>query len=396
MVPAALVGMEWLPLTASGKVDRRALAALEVDFGAEAGVERVPPRTPTEQTLADVWRDLLRLEQVGVRDDFFRLGGHSLLATQVVSRVRRLLGAEIGVRAVFEAPTIEGLARLIDDILPERPGSNPPALARRGRSEGELLPLSFPQRRLWFLDRLQPGASVYNMPMAYRLRGALDPAALAAAVGELARRHESLRTRFATADDEPFQVVSPPGPVPVPLVDLTGLVAEEAEREGLALGAVEALRPFDLERGPLFRVSLFRLEERDWILLLAMHHIVSDGWSMGVLWRDLEALYTAAATGEAVSLPAPALRYSDYAAWQREWLEGDGVEGDLVYWRERLAGSAPLLELPTDRPRPAEQTYRGAWESFTVGGPAAGRLRRLSRESGAALFMTAQIGRAHV
>ncbi len=362
MVPSAFVWLEALPLTPNGKVDRGVLARLEAK--AELG-GYVAPRTGVEQILARIWEELLGLERVGVHDDFFHLGGHSLLAIQVLSRVRRLLEVELSIRSLFESPTLETLARAVEEELEKSGRAAGMVLPERLRDQAA--PLSFAQQRLWFLDRLQPGSSSYNMPMAYRLRGRLEPGLLAAALGEIVRRHEALRTRFAEGVTGPVQLIDPPASLLLPWVDLGGLPEPVREAEMSRLTRAEAARPFDLERGPLLRPWLLRLAAGEWVLMLSMHHIVSDGWSMGVLLRELDALYRAALAVEPSPLPELPMQYVDYALWQREQLSGEALEGQLAYWRERLAGHPPALELSTDRPRPAVQSFRGATEPLALG-----------------------------
>ncbi len=388
MVPAALVWLEGLPLTPNGKVDRRALERIEV--AAEPSSGYVAPTTPVERALAVMWAELLRVERVGIRDDFFRLGGHSLLATQVLSRTRRDFGAELTIRALFESPTIEAFAGRVERAGPDAAPETASALVRRAGDRK--LPLSSAQARLWFLDRLQPGSSLYNIPLAYRLRGGLEPAALAAACGEILRRHEALRTRFAEEEGGPEQVIEPAAAFVLPRVDLGGVPPSSRRREEERLTGEEARRPFDLARGPLFRALLLRNGESDWVLLLALHHIVSDGWSMGVMLRELEVLYAAALSGLASPLPELPLQYGDFAVWQRGWLRGEALQAQLAYWRQRLAGHPPFLALPTDRPRPAMQTFRGEEEPLRLGAEASAALRELSRRGGAPLFMTALAG----
>ncbi|MEO6195390.1 MAG: amino acid adenylation domain-containing protein, partial [Thermoanaerobaculia bacterium] len=382
MIPSAFVWLDALPLTPNGKIDRSALARLEAR-AESAGY--VAPRSGIEQALAELWAELLGLERVGVHDHFFRLGGHSLLAIRVLSRVRRLFGVEIAIRTLFESPILEALARAVAGALEgsERAAGAVPVERSRGRE----LPLSFAQQRLWFLDRLQPGSSSYNMPMAYRLRGGLRPAALAAALGEIVRRHEALRTRFVEGAAGAVQVIDSVL-FSLPLIDLGGLPEPARSGEESRLARVEALRPFDLERGPLLRPLLVRAAADEWVLLLSMHHIVSDGWSMGVLLHELEVLYRAALSGDCSPLPEPPMQYADYALWQRDQLQGEALESQLSYWRERLAGHPPALELPADRPRPAVQTFRGALEPLSLDAKLSKRLRELSLRSGAPLFMT--------
>ncbi|HEY0513394.1 MAG TPA: amino acid adenylation domain-containing protein, partial [Thermoanaerobaculia bacterium] len=390
MVPTAFVWLEELPLTASGKVDRLALAGLDVT--PVMAEEYVAPRTAVEAALAGVWSELLGVERVGVRDSFVQLGGHSLLGIQVLSRVRRLFGVEMRIRTLFESPTVEALARSVERAREEGEAASP-ELAQVPRTVPQTeLPLSFAQARLWFLDRLQPGTSVYNVPVGYRLRGRLEPAALVAALGEIARRHEALRTRFADGTDGPMQVIEPAGAFSLPQVDLGSLPEAFRRREERRLSAAEAVRPFDLARGPLLRSLLLRLAEGEWLLVATTHHIVSDGWSVGVLARELETLYGAALSGGPSPLPELPVQYGDFALWQRQWLRGEVLERQLAYWRERLAGHAPVLELPADRPRPAVQTFRGAAEPVSLGAEVSAGLRALSRKSGTPLFMTVLSG----
>ncbi|HEV3050635.1 MAG TPA: amino acid adenylation domain-containing protein, partial [Longimicrobium sp.] len=382
MVPSAVVMLEALPLTPSGKVARRALPAPEYAAAEEA---YVAPRTPTEEVLAGIWAEVLRLERVGVEESFFELGGHSLLATRVVSRIREVFGVEMPLRALFEAPTVAELAVRVEEMrraeLPVLPPVVP--VERRGT-----LPLSFAQERLWFIDRLEPGSTTYNIPAALRLAGALNEPALERAVGEIVRRHEALRTVFAEVDGSPVQMIAPFGGFTLPMEDLAGL--SEADREAAVRRRTgkEAARPFDLSAGPLFRAALLRLSAEEHVLLLSMHHIVSDGWSMGVLFRELSALYDAYRGGRESPLPDLPVQYADYALWQREQLEGEALDRQLSYWREQLSGAPELLELPTDRPRPPVQTYRGASVSVELSAELLEGLQALGRREGATLYMT--------
>ncbi|HYR12414.1 MAG TPA: amino acid adenylation domain-containing protein, partial [Longimicrobium sp.] len=382
MVPSAVVMLESLPLTPSGKVARRALPAPEYAAAEEA---YVAPRTPVEEALAGIWAEVLRLERVGVEDRFFDLGGHSLLATRVVSRIRELFGVELPLRALFEGPTVAELAKRVEEMRrAELPVLPPVVPAERTGA----LPLSFAQERLWFIDRLEPGSPVYNIPAARRLGGALDEAALERALGEIVRRHESLRTVFAEADGAPVQVIAPFGGFALPVEHLSGLSAADREAAVRRRAGEEARRAFDLSAGPLFRATLLRLGEEDHVLLLSMHHIVSDGWSMGVLFRELSALYEAYREGRESPLPELPVQYADYAVWQRAQLEGEVLDRQLGYWRERLADAPALLELPTDHPRPAMQTFRGAYERIELPGELLERLQALGRSEGATLYMT--------
>jgi amino acid adenylation domain-containing protein len=295
-----------------------------------------------------------------------------------------VFGVELPLRALFEGPTVAELAGRVEEIRRAELPVLPPVVPT-GRTGA--LPLSFAQERLWFIDRLEPGSAVYNVPVAWRLGGALDEAALERSLSEIVRRHESLRTVFREVDGSPVQVIAPFGGFVLPVEDLSGL--SEADREA-AVGrraGEEARRAFDLAAGPLFRAALLRLGAEDHVLLLSMHHIVSDGWSRGVLYRELSALYAAYREGRESPLPELGVQYADYAVWQREQLAGEALERQLSYWRGRLAGAPELLELPTDRPRPPVQTYRGAHERSELSPELLERLQALGRGEGATLYM---------
>ncbi|MFP5286705.1 MAG: amino acid adenylation domain-containing protein, partial [Thermoanaerobaculia bacterium] len=371
LIPAAFVPVSALPLNTAGKVDRRALPSPEAP-GAAGGALL----TPTEERLAALWAEVLGIERIGPEDSFFALGGHSLLAVRVLSRLRQLLGADLPLRTLFAAPTVRALARAVDAVV-QRPESALPPLERG--PEGGLAPLSFPQQRLWFLDRLQPGLALYNVPLALRLDGPLDPAALARALEGVIRRQDVLRTRFVEVDGEPRQEVLPPAPLALPEVDLRALQPEARAGELARLGQGEALRPFDLSRAPLLRALLVRLDAEERALLLTLHHIVSDAWSDEILGRELSALYAGR------PLPGLPIRYADDARWQRSWPEAY-LSAQLAYWTRQLDGLA-TLELPTDRPRPPVQTFRGGVVHFAVPEETASALSALARHRGATLFL---------
>ncbi|HEU4560885.1 MAG TPA: amino acid adenylation domain-containing protein [Longimicrobium sp.] len=381
MVPAALVALHSLPLTLNGKLDVKALPAPDL---APSGDRYVAPRTPVEEVLAEIVAEVLRLERVGLHDDFFELGGHSLLAIRVISRIREMFGAELPLRALFEGPTPAKLAGRVEALCRAGAPVLPPVVpvARTG-----VLPLSFAQERLWFLDRLQPGSTVYNITVALRLRGSLDVRALERALGEIVRRHEALRTTFPEREGGPVQVVAPFGGLALPVEELPGLAEAEREAEARRWVAGEAARPFDLAAGPLFRAGLLRVDDDAHVLLLSMHHAVSDGWSMDVLFGELSVLYAAYRDGGDSPLPALPVQYADYAIWQREHFRGEALERQLAYWRERLAGAPALLELPTDHPRPAVQSFRGAQEPVELPAALLERLRALGHREGATLYM---------
>ncbi|HEU4456625.1 MAG TPA: amino acid adenylation domain-containing protein, partial [Longimicrobium sp.] len=382
MVPTAFVPVDAFPLTPSGKLDRRALPE-------PAGVDEeayAAPRTATEEILAAIWADVLRLERVGVHDDFFALGGHSLLAIRLVSRVRDALGAELPVRAVFEHPTVAALAEEAERL--RRGGGVPivPPVVPVPR-DGPL-PLSFAQQRLWFIDRLEPGSAAYHIPAALRLTGALDVSALRRALSEVVRRHEVLRTTFGMIDGEAVQVIAPPAPIPFPEIDLRGLGVEDREEMLLRLAADEAAHPFDLAADAPVRATLVTLGGEERAVLFTLHHVAGDGWSMEVLVREVSALYAAFAEGRESPLADLPVQYADHAAWQRGWLEGGVLDAQLGYWRDRLAGAPALLEVPTDRPRPSVAGTRAGERAFALSPETSAALRALSRREGATPFMT--------
>ncbi len=386
MVPGAVVVLERLPLTPNGKVDRRALPAPD----ALATDDYAAPRTPAEEILAGIWAQVLKVERVGVRDNFFALGGHSLLATRVVSRIRAAFGVEVPLRSVFEAPDLAGLAERVDAAVREGAGMGAPPLLRVPRDRP--LPASFAQQRLWFIQQMEPSSSAYNMPYAMRLRGALDLGAMERALDAVRARHESLRTVFAFEEGVPVQVVEPPRPRRLAVEDLTALAPEARAWTARERARAEAATPFDLAREPLLRARLLHLDDDDWGLLLTLHHIVTDGWSTGILMGELSAFYTAIAAGREARLPALPVQYPDYAAWQRGWLAGPVLERQLEFWREQLGDAPPLLELPTDRPRPPVQSPRGAHRTFAVSERATTALRELTGREGATVFMTLLAG----
>ena len=385
LVPAVFVALDALPLTPNGKVDRRALPAPEADALHRAG-EAVAPRTETERRVAGIWQEVLGLPAVGVEESFFELGGHSLLATRVMARLRQAFAVELPLRVLFERPTVAALAREVEAVRRAGTELRQPPIVPVAR-DGDL-PLSFGQERLWFLDQMEPGSAFYNVPLALRLGGRLEVRALAWGVAEVVRRHEVLRTRYPAVDGRPRAVIDPPRPPSLPLVDLSGLDPERRRAEARRLVDEASRRPFDLARGPLLRALLLRVSAEEHVLLLAMHHVVSDGWSAGVLLRDLAALYRAYRLGGPAPLAELPVQYADYAAWQRDWLRGEVLEEQLAWWREELAGAPALLELPVDRPRPATQRHRGARAGIRVPRTLSQALQGLGRAEGATLFMT--------
>ncbi|MEM7353574.1 MAG: amino acid adenylation domain-containing protein, partial [Acidobacteriota bacterium] len=393
MVPASFVFLDRLPLTQNGKIDRTALARLETaPTGAETFDGNGQPRTPLEEQLAAIWADVLGRQRVGIHDDFLALGGHSLRATQVVSRIRSQLRAEITIRQVMEVTTVAELARLLTTLQASDPSTVEPDLVPRSDIDTPP-PASFAQQRLWFLERWLPGNLAYSVPLVLRFSGHLRVAALVPALGEIARRHEALRTTFQDSEAGPIQVIAPPSSAldRLPMVDLSAL-GDAGRTEAEALLQREARRPFDLARGPLWRKLLLRLDPTRHLLLCNLHHIVFDGWSQGIFFRELAALYDAAVLGKTAVLAHLPVQPADFAKWQQAWLQGDTLEAELSYWRDRLAGASGLLRLPTDRPRPAVQRYRGAIRTFEVPAALKSRLEDLAGQRGGTLFMVAMAG----
>ncbi|MFL6197053.1 MAG: amino acid adenylation domain-containing protein, partial [Thermoanaerobaculia bacterium] len=392
MVPSAFVVLPALPLTRTGKVDRRALPP-----PGPPARDATAPRNATEAAVAEAWSVLLGVGEVGAFDDFFALGGRSLMAGRLAAWVHERLGVELPPRVVFQEPTVARLAAWIAAERTERAdraercrvdASRVPVLSPG--LAGATAPLSFAQQRLWFLDRLQPGSPVYNMPLDLRLSGPLRPSVLQGSLAEVVRRHAALRTTFHGASD-PVQAVRPAAGWTLPLIDLEALDPGLREAEAARLALAEVRRPFDLGRWPLLRTFLLRLDGGGHRLFGAVHHIVCDGLSMEALQRELGALYGAFAAGRPSPLAEPPVQYPDFAVWQRSWLSGGELERQLAGWRGRLASPLPpsaVLELPADRPRPAVRSQRGAVETASLPASLADRLERLGRSHGATPFMT--------
>ncbi|MFI2215230.1 condensation domain-containing protein, partial [Streptomyces sp. NPDC020141] len=373
MVPTAFVLVDAVPLTRNGKVDRLRLPAPAQEHrpsGAGAA-----PENGTERAIADIWRELFGTEGIGVEDDFFDLGGHSLIATRIVSRLRAAVDPAVSVRDLFEHRTVRALAAA---VRAAEPSSGTGRVLPRAAGTGEL---SFAQRRLWFFDQLSPGSATYNVTVAWRVGGRIDPQVLARALREICERHEVLRTSFAESEGRPYPVVSPSAAFVLETEDLRG-AEDEAVRRVQRL----AVKPFDLNAGPLLRVQLFKVAEDRHRLALHLHHIVVDGWSMDVLWKELSALYDAYAAGLPSPLPPPAIQYADYAAWQNAWLESEPVREQLRYWTGALAGAPESPVLPS-RPRPKVRSGRGRTHRFTVPAETAEALGAVGRAHGATPFM---------
>ncbi|MFB2896611.1 amino acid adenylation domain-containing protein, partial [Aerosakkonemataceae cyanobacterium BLCC-F50] len=384
MVPSAFVLLESLPLTTNGKVDRRALPA--PDFQSQLDKFEAP-RTPIEEMLVQIWSQVLKVEQVGIHDNFFELGGHSLLATQLISRVRKVFQVELPLREFFATPTVGELAQSINRLQQQNLKLSAPPILPTDKNNTPL-PLSFAQQRLWFLDQFEPNSALYNIPLALRLEGTLNPAALEKSLQEIIARHEALRTNFKTIDEEAVQIIQDITNWQVSVVDLKQLSINEQEIKAEELAQQEALQPFDLTQEILVRATLVELSETEHLLLICMHHIVSDGWSMGVFLQELTSLYNAYSQGLPSVLNPLIIQYPDFAIWQRQWLQGEILQTQLNYWQQQLADAPALLSLPTDHPRPAVQSFAGTHLEFSLSAELTQKLIKLSREQGVTLFMT--------
>ena len=383
MIPTAFVQMAKLPLTPNGKVDRKALPA--PNQSPDAGAVYIAPRTPLEEILAQIWKDVLRIEKVGVHDNFFSLGGHSLLATQVISRIRHVAGVEVPLRHIFEWPTIAELVVKIEEIKTDESVVLPP-INRASRDRA--LPLSFAQRRLWFLNQLEPNNPYYNIPMALRLKGTLDVESLKSALNEIIRRHEVLRTTYVLEGDRPAQVISPGLKIDMPVVDLSHVPAESQDSMVRQMAVENGRHVFNLQTGPLIRASLLKLAKQEHVLLFNTHHIANDGWSIWQFANELAPLYDAFRENRPSPLPELPVQYADFAVWQQSWLQGGTIARQLEYWTKQLTGAPDTLELPTDHRRPAVLSLRGTTEKAIFPRELTDPLNQLGRQEGATLFMT--------
>ena len=386
MVPAVYIALDTLPLTPNGKVDRRSLPAPDLTH-AEAEREYEVPRTPIEELLAGIWTDVLGIERVSIHDNFFELGGHSLLAIRIVTKIRQVMHIEIPVRVLFESPTIAAQANQINILIQKRVSNKDPSIPIPRFEGTKNPPLSFTQQRLWFLDQMEPGNIAYNEPVAYRLFGPLNVTALESSFSEIIRRHESLRTSFRTVNGQPVQIIAKTMSLPLQVVDLKDVPEPEREIECFSRAIKIAKQPFNLTRLPLLKMTLFRMAEEHHILLLVMHHIVIDQWSIDVFFKELSSQYHAFLSGRPILLSELPIQYADYAVWQRKWLQDENRVRQLSYWKQQLANLS-FLELSTDRPRPAMQTYRGANRSFSISQELTDELKKLSRRDKSTLFMT--------
>jgi len=384
MVPAVLIPLDCLPLTARGKVDRRALL-LSQDTQSKNPTNLTPPQTLTERRIADIWRELLSLQTIGRDQHFFELGGHSLLAVQAISRIRREWQVEIPLRAIFEAPTIASLAERVEQALQHGDAPAEATPIPHASYNGEA-PASDSQSRIWYMDQFAPESSAYNITAAIRFTGALERQALERSLDQLTERHESLRTTVQNVGGQPMQVIGPILRLELPEIDLRTIPDPLRLDEAKRIIREDGKRPFDLSRGPLLRLLLLHLHDEDYVLLLTMHHVISDQWSLGVIAREISFLYNGFRNGASPTMnPMPA-QYGDFAVWQDRWLTPDRLQGELSYWKRQLSGVRPSA-IPSDYPRPPTQTFRGAHRSFSLSKNLIERLRKLAVDENATLYM---------
>ncbi len=381
MIPSSFVFLDALPLTPNGKVDRRALPDAHTETGELS--KFVAPHTEAEKALSALWKEVLRIEQVGRNDDFFARGGHSLLAVQLQSRIRKHFDREVSVLDLFEHPTLAAMAEMLNLRSKILPSTSIPRVDRNDE-----LPVSFQQQRLWFLDQFAPQSAGYNISGALKLTGALNRDALKRSLQAILTRHEVLRTTFLNVDGKPKLVLRSADDWNMHVVDLRSFPATQRSEEVQRLAREEEGRPFDLSRGVLLRATLLVLDKQEHVLLLTMHHIASDGWSLGVFVHELSQLYPAFCSGRPMPLPELPIQYVDYAAWHRKWLNGGVLASQLPYWKTRLGGTLPILELPADRPRPTVQSQAGALSTLKISRELTDKLKAFSRNVEATLFMT--------
>ncbi|AFY74910.1 amino acid adenylation enzyme/thioester reductase family protein [Synechococcus sp. PCC 7502] len=380
MIPSTFVILEQLPLTPSGKIDRRALPKPEISRETEFS----PPSNRTEEIITSIWSEVLGIPEVDRRDNFFEIGGHSLLATQVISRLQIALKQEISIRSLFEHPTPVQLAEAIE----QKYHLETTLTIIEPLKNRENLPLSFAQFRMWFLYQLEGESATYNVPLVLKLEGNLNIKSLEKAFQTIVDRHEIFRTSFNTIDGSPVQIIAPSLQVTLSVIDLTELAELSVQKQVEELAHAESNHTFKLTVSPLFRAKILKLKENSHILLMNFHHIIIDGWSMGILRSELSILYQNFIDGESVSLAPLPIQYADFSYWQKNWLQGEVLTQQLSYWKQQLANIPAILELPTDRPRPNVQTYRGKSQKIKLSAEVSQRLRDLSQESGVTLFMT--------
>jgi amino acid adenylation domain-containing protein len=385
MIPSLFVFLDALPLTPNGKLDRNALPAPD---GERPNLDQgfVEPRTEIEELIAQVWREILKLDNIGVHDNFFELGGHSLLATRVVARLRGSLNVDVALRKLFELATVAGLGQHIEQLRHSEFGTNSAPIAPADRAQP--LPLSFSQRRLWYLQKVDANLSAYNIPASFRFKGSLDCAALEHALNEMIARHEVLRSHVREVDGQPRQEILPSLRIALPVIDLTRLPDERADIEAKRLSAVDARHLHDLAIAPLMRAKLVKLADDDHVLILNFHHIIADGSSLVIFYKEFAALYESRRDGTTISLPSLPIQYADYAAWQQEWLKSASFDAHLDYWKRQLTGLPEPCGLPTDFDRHPSQSDRGARAALELSDELTSALKQLSRQQSVTMFMT--------
>ncbi len=385
MVPSAIVLMDAFPLTPNGKIDRRTLpppnfSPIELDDNF------APPTTPIQELLSGIWQQILGIEKIGIHDNFFTLGGHSLLATQVISQVKKAFQIELPLRRLFESPTIASFSQLVEQAIKKGAELISPPIERVSRDR--VLPLSFSQQRLWFLHQLEPNSAAYNGATVVQLKGTLDVTALEKSLNEIVRRHEVLRTCFSVVEGQPVQQIMPDLSVNLAIANLENLPPNEREQAIQQLIEENAQQPFDLSKAPLMRFALLQLSTEEHILLLSLHHIISDAWSAGIFIKEIGQFYQSFSTGKNPSLPELTIQYADFAVWQQQWLQGEILDSQLNYWKQQLDGAKTVLELPTDKPRSLSLSSLGTKYSFSLSPELSQSLQSLSQREGATLFMT--------
>jgi amino acid adenylation domain-containing protein len=386
MVPGMFVKLDSLPLLPNGKIDRKNLPVQTVEAGSSEKSQA--PETATEKMVGEIWKELLGLKDISIQDDFFQLGGHSLLATQAVARIRRALGVEIPLRQMFETPALGEMAKKVEELATGKQ-KEAPALVCVSREQP--LPLSYAQQRLWFLDQWAPGSGWYNVGGAARIRGELDLRALEMGLLEIMRRHEVMRTHFVAVAGEPRQQIAAKGELDLQVIDMRDVAEEDRENALRQKAEEEAGKGFELSRGPLLRVRVWRMGEQDQLLQMTMHHIMADGWSMGILQRELTVFYQAWQEGKNHGLEELPIQYADYSVWQRRWLSGEVLENELAYWRGQLHGVRPL-EMTTDYRRPEKMSQNGAGISRILSKELRSKLKALGQREGVTLYMTLLAG----
>jgi amino acid adenylation domain-containing protein len=386
LIPTAFVTVKSFPRLADGRIDRQAIAeaVANIDTPKPASEPYVEPRNDIETALVQIWMETLGTDRIGIKDNFFRLGGHSLLATQAVARISDAFNIDLQLQRFFESPTVEQLAQVIEPLA--RADFKPEIMSIKRVPRDQPLPLSFAQQRLWFLDQFEPDSAFYNIAIPIRWAGPVDANALEAAFNDLIERHETLRTTFAIVDAEPVQVIAPSYQLSLVVHDLRNLPAEERMGRAETLAAIEAQRPFNLKSGPVLRAEIVSLDDADHFLLFTIHHIAADGWSTEVLFRELFQLYEARRSGRAADLPGLVVQYADFACWQRKRLSGALLEKQLAYWKRQLQDAPALLELPTDRPRPRVQMFRGGMYMFSMPGLVQETVKDIAQQEQTTLF----------